>query len=127
MPTTTFEFGDIVLVPFPFTDHSTVKRRPAVVVSSARYNRERTDLIVAAVTSQVRPSQTIGERLLGDWMAAGLIKRSVLKPLLSTVHSSLVVRRLGALSERDLKSLSAALREMLGSDADRPSHQAGLT
>jgi mRNA interferase MazF len=32
---TAYEFGDVVLVPFPFTDQSTTKRRPAVVVSCA--------------------------------------------------------------------------------------------
>jgi len=51
---TSFEFGDIVLVPFPFTDQSTTKQRPAVVVSASAFNAERPDLIVMAVTSQVR-------------------------------------------------------------------------
>ena len=61
MPTTTgYEFGDIVLVPFPFTDQSTSKQRPAVVISSAAYQRERPDLIILAVTSQVRPAATVG-------------------------------------------------------------------
>ena len=36
---TDYNFGDIVLVPFPFTDQSTVKKRPAVIVSSDAYNR----------------------------------------------------------------------------------------
>ncbi|MEH2305953.1 hypothetical protein [Nostoc sp.] len=31
---TNYEFGDVVLVPFPFTDQTTTKKRPAVVVSS---------------------------------------------------------------------------------------------
>ena len=42
MPTTTgCEFGDVVLVPFPFTDQTTTKKRPAVVVSSDAYHRDR--------------------------------------------------------------------------------------
>jgi mRNA interferase MazF len=33
-----FDFGDVVLVPFPFTSHQASKKRPAVVVSSRAYN-----------------------------------------------------------------------------------------
>lgn len=36
--TTKSSFGDVVLVPFPFTDQSGIKKRPAVVVSSQKYN-----------------------------------------------------------------------------------------
>ena len=36
-----YAFGDVILVPFPFTDQSTTKQRPAVVISSNRYNTER--------------------------------------------------------------------------------------
>ena len=40
-PMTSFEFGDIALVPFPFTDQSTAKKRPAVIISSKTYNAAR--------------------------------------------------------------------------------------
>ena len=39
-------FGDVVLVPFPFTDQSGTKKRPAVIVSSNGYNTNRRDLII---------------------------------------------------------------------------------
>lgn len=49
---TTYSFGGVVLVQFPFTDQASAKQRPAIVISSARYNRERPDLIILAVTSR---------------------------------------------------------------------------
>ena len=87
MPTTTaYEFGDIVLVPFPFTDQSTTKQRPAVVISSAAYQRERPDLIILAVTSQLGPAATVGEFQVKDWKQAGLLKPSVMKPVIATIE-----------------------------------------
>ena len=80
------EFGDVVLVPFPFTDQTATKKRPAIVVSSDAYHRERPDLILMAVTSQVRPTARIGEVAVQHWKEAGLLKPSVLKPLLATVE-----------------------------------------
>ena len=35
---TTYEFADVLLVPFPFTDQTISKKRPTVVISSSAYN-----------------------------------------------------------------------------------------
>ena len=110
--TTDFEFGDVVLVPFPFTDQTTTKKRPAVVVSSDGYHRDRPDVILMAVTSQVRPGR--GDVAVDAWKSAGLLKPSVLKPLLATVERGLVLRKLGRLDERDRGALRRQLRQMLG-------------
>ena len=48
--TARFSFGDVVLVPFPFTDQSGTKKRPAVIVSSHGYNASRCDIVVMAIT-----------------------------------------------------------------------------
>lgn len=45
-------FGDVVLVPFPFSDQSATKQRPAVVISSDAYHREHADVLLIAITSQ---------------------------------------------------------------------------
>ena len=48
---TTYKQGDIVLIPFPFTDLSRAKKRPALVVSADWYNTSRQDFVLAAITS----------------------------------------------------------------------------
>lgn len=109
-----FDFGDVVLVPFPFTDQSGTKRRPAVVVSLAGYNMSRRDIVIMAITGQVRPSLGYGEALVVDWRNAGLIKESVLKPVFSTIEQGLVIRVLGHLSGTDLQSLQGLLGNVIG-------------
>jgi mRNA interferase MazF len=109
-----YAFGDVVLVPFPFTDQSTTKRRPAVVVSSTAYQRERPDLILMAVTSQIRPAAGLGEVSVRDWQAAGLLKPSAIKPVITTVERSLVIRRLGQLNDQDREALRQAIQAIVG-------------
>ena len=115
MPSTTrYSFGDIVLVPFPFTDQSAAKKRPAVVISSSAYHDTRPDLIIMAVTSQVRPTSTIGEVHIRDWRGAGLIKPSVVKPVITTIEASLVLRRLGRLASQEQQTLRTAISTLVG-------------
>jgi mRNA interferase MazF len=118
--TTSFEFGDVVLVRFPFTDQTSTKQRPAVVVSSVAYHRERPDVILMAITSQIRTSTGIGEALIEDWKDAALLKASVIKPIMTTVERSLIQRRLGRLSERDRERLSMCLNAILGNAPEAP-------
>ena len=107
-------FGDVVLVPFPFTDQSGTKKRPAVIVSSNGYNTNRRDLIIMAITSQVRTPLGFGEALVADWQSAGLIKLSVFKPVFATIEQGLVVRTLGALSVADTLILREAIAQSVG-------------
>jgi len=111
---TGYEFGDLVLVPFPFTDQSTSKRRPAVGVSSDAYHRERADLIILAVTSQARPAAGVGEAAIAKWKEAGLLRPSVLKPVLATIERGLVLRKLGRLEEEGRRALRKVLDGILG-------------
>jgi mRNA interferase MazF len=80
-----FEFGDVVLVPFPFTSQTASKKRPAVVVSSRSYNVAKPDVVLMAVTSQLRPVPGTGEVWVQDWKAAGLLKPSAIKPVFATL------------------------------------------
>lgn len=108
-------FGDVVLVPFPFTDQTTGKRRPAIVVSSDAYHRERSDVIVVAVTSRIsRPTVNTGDVLIEAWREAGLLKPSLIKPVFTTIEQGLILRRLGALQPKDAAALRSLLQQVLG-------------
>ena len=93
MPLTTgYSFGDVVLVPFPFTDQSGSKKRPAVIVSSADYQAQRRDLVIMAITSQIRPRPAFAEFTVAAWKKAGLIAPSTVKPVLTTIDKRPVAR-----------------------------------
>ncbi len=89
-----------------------------MVISSAAYQRERPDLIILAVTSQTKPAATVGEVQVQDWKQAGLLKPSVMKPVIATIERRLVRRRLGKLSNVDQRSLRAAIEHIICNSYD---------
>jgi mRNA interferase MazF len=109
-----FDFGDVVLVPFPFTSQRASKKRPAVVASNRAYSTARPDVIVMAISSQLRPNPGLGDAWITHWQAAGLLKPSVVKPVFATLEQQLVLRRLGALDEGDRGALRKAISEIIG-------------
>jgi len=109
-----YSFGDILLVPFPFTNQSASKQRPAIVISTQDYNQERADIIIMAITSQVKSAAATGEVIIANWENAGLLKPSVIKPVIATIEQTLVRNQLGHLDEVDRTSLQSVLQKILG-------------
>lgn len=108
------EFGDVVLVPFPFTDQTGSKRRPAAVVSSEAYHRAGRDVVLVAVTSRGGAARRAIDVEVAGWREAGLIKPSAIKPVVFTIERSLLIRRLGRLLSPDRRRLRSLLRKILG-------------
>jgi mRNA interferase MazF len=108
-----FEFGDVVVVRFPFSDEESTKQRPAVVVSGASYNAERPGVIVLALSSRAGVPG-IGDCPVLDWEGAGLLRQSFMRPLIATVSQDSVRSHLGRLSQRDSEALRRVLGEILG-------------
>ena len=111
---TIYNFGDVLLVPFPFTDQTSVKKRPTVVISSNKYNSQKSDLIIMAITSQFDISVSFGEIIITDWKSAGLLKPSVIKPVITTIEKSLIIKKLGKLEKSDLNTLKGLIGLILG-------------
>lgn len=109
-----FDFGDVVLVAFPFTSQTAAKKRPADVVSSSTYNRQKPDVVIMAITGQSRTSTSFGEAWLTDWQSANLLKPSAIKPVFATIEQNLIQRQLGKLSSRDQAALRKAIASVMG-------------
>jgi len=95
---TNHQRGDVVLIPFPFTDLTATKTRPAIVVSSQLYHQVRSELLLAYVSSQVSKANPQIDYLLTDWAVASLPKPSFVRPKLAAIEPSLIVYRVGHLS-----------------------------
>ena len=54
---TLFEQGEILIVPFPFSDLSGIKQRPVLVISRLFYNRKTEDIITCGITSNLKDSE----------------------------------------------------------------------
>ena len=113
-PTTSYKRGDVLLAPFPFSDQTSVKQRPALVISVDAFQEGGSDLLIMAITSQVGGVLRLGEFVIRDWRQAGLLKPSAVKAAISTIESKLVRRQLGRLSDYDLAQLRRSLIEIFG-------------
>ncbi len=103
--------GAVVTVDFPGA--MGIKRRPAVVISSATYHTTRPDVIFAIVTSQTSTATAPSDYVLQDWSAAGLRRPSAFRSFLVTLPSNSVVAFIGYLSDRDWQEVQARLRVAL--------------
>ncbi len=112
MPSTTgYRQGDIVLVSFPFTDLTSLKRRPAVVVSANAFNARNEDVVLVAVTSQAARDAATVLVAQSDVMDGALPKESVVRlAKIFTLHSTLVVKRLCRLNPGKRDELLQALQ-----------------
>jgi mRNA interferase MazF len=95
---------EVVAVPFPFTDREATKRRPALVISNVDFNSHHQQLVLAMITStteNIWPSDVA----LTSWQEAGLKVACHLRLKLFTLDQSLVVKTIGKLSHKDIKSI----------------------
>ena len=109
--------GDVVLVPFPFTDLTSQKLRPAVIVS---VDPQRIDVVIAFVSSVVSPEGLSATDYVlrqddADFLKTGLKKTSTFRMRkLLTIERSRIIRRLGRVSPAIQKELDIRLRRAVG-------------
>jgi|SRR5581483_2325188 len=101
--------NEVVLVRYPFSDLSSAKVRPAVVVNAPHTSQ---DVLIVPLTSKTT-GLLAGEFVLADWQGAGLNVATAAKRGIFTIQEKLVLKRVGSLVTRDAEQLAASLREWL--------------
>lgn len=108
--------GDVIAVPYDYSDLTGGKVRPAVIVSSDTYNSARPDVVAAGISTQIGKA-TVYDHILADWNRAGLRYPSLVRGRLLTLEQSLVRHTVGRLSASDLAKVEAKLATLLLSNA----------
>jgi mRNA interferase MazF len=102
--------GDVVVVPFPFTDLTSQKVRPALVLASL----DRGDVLLCQITSKPSTHRNVMRVDQPDFSEGGLPRKSYILPQrLVTASSGIVRRRAGKISERKLSDIRHAVCQVV--------------
>lgn len=107
------EQGDILLIPIPFTDLSSHKRRPVIVVSNNTYNRTTADVVVVAMTSNPAPVP-YGFAITSSDLAQGTLNRpsKVRADKVYTLSQSIIVKTFGQVNSSVLDHIRTLLQDL---------------
>ena len=106
--------GDIVLIPIPFTDLSSQRRRPVIIISHDSYNQKTEDIVVVAMTSN--PVQTEYSFFIASSdLVQGALNRpgKVRVDKIYTLSQSIVLKKFGQVHTRILHRISQMLQELI--------------
>jgi len=104
--------GDVVLIPFPFTDLSSVKTRPVVVLSTDEYVNKTGNIVVAMITSVEYTSPF--DCSIPEWKSANLLAPSWVRMKFGTLDPKLVRYQPGKMREKNLKEIDKRIVLALG-------------
>lgn len=102
--------GDIVVLPFPFTNLSATKKRPALVLSNLPGN----DIILCQITSQNIKDQFAVDLPETEIISGSLKKQSNIRPnRIFTAEKSIILYKIGTISTNKLKEVRDQIIKLL--------------
>lgn len=111
-----YKQGDIVLIPIPFTDLTSSKKRPVLVISNDVYNRNTDDFVVAAVTSNVDNKVYIIDLGNNDLSEGALTKKSCIRAdKIYTLSQSIAIKKFGHVKSEVLNKTRQKIEEIINS------------
>ena len=81
-----------------------------MIISTYEYNKNRKDIIIAAITSNISRI-LLGDTLIDDWKKAGLLCFSVVTATIQTIKADMIIKKLGIIDTRDLVTIKNNLKK----------------
>ncbi len=100
---------DVILLPFPYTDLSSAKKRPAVIISPLQYNKGL-DTVFMYLTSKISKRDEKGSHELLKWKEAGLPLPSMTKMKFMALDKNLIVKKIGEIQDADKTIIKQKLK-----------------
>ena len=109
-----FKQRDIILIPIPFTDLASQKKRPAIVISSDKYNDTSEDIIVVALTSNVK-KQDFTIVITSEDLEDGKLKTTSMIRVdkIYTLNKSIVLKQFGRIKSSVLAKIKTTLLKLI--------------
>jgi mRNA interferase MazF len=112
----TYKRFEVLVVPFPFTDSSAEKRRPALVLSAEAFQDRIGHIVLAMITSRENRGWPLDAEIT-DLKLAGLPHPSVVRMKIFTLDERFVVRKAGRLCPADCAAVQRNLTLLLSATA----------
>lgn len=108
-----YKQGEIVLVPFPYSDLSASKRRPALVVSNNVYNSKFPDIVVCVITSNLH-KDNFSIELNDTNLKQGILPESSVTKYhkLFTIQQSRIIKRFSEIDNNKLNEVISMLQNL---------------
>jgi mRNA interferase MazF len=110
----TYNQKEIVLVPFPYSDLTAIKKRPVLVISNNHFNSEKQDVLVCAITSKQFLDKYSVE-LTNDSLQYGVLPEpSVIKPYkLFTISKDKILKKFSIINDQTFNDVIAKFHNIL--------------
>jgi len=110
--------GDILLIPIPFTDLTSKKRRPVIVISNDQYNRKTGDIIVVAMTSNPQVTDYSLSITSSDLIEGALNRPGKIRvDKIYTLSQAIVAKTFGLVDDKTLSRIRRRLANLVASTA----------
>lgn len=108
----TYNQFDVVVVPFPFTERTASKKRPALVISDVGFNRYLMKSVMAMITTTGHLPWLLDVPIV-DLAASGLKSPSLIRMKLFVLDDALVIKKIGRLTDSDQTMVKDSLKQLL--------------